>query len=89
MLKGVRFPGMSRDIVSFGFVKQLAIDGDAVRVRLAITTQNRTAAEQVKGDVERAVSSLPGVGKVAVEIEVAAPPTREESAARASRPIRT
>ena len=32
-LKGVRFPGMSRDIVSFGFVKQVTIDGGTVRVR--------------------------------------------------------
>jgi ATP-binding protein involved in chromosome partitioning len=85
-LKGVRFPGMSRDIVSFGFVKQMAVEGDTVRVRLAITTQNRAAAEEVQRDVERAVAALPGVGRVAVEIEVAAPPTREESAARAITP---
>ena len=85
-LKGVRFPGMSRDIVSFGFVKQMAVEGDTVRVRLAITTQNRAAAEEVQRDVERAVAALPGVGRVAVEIEVAAPPTREESAARAIAP---
>ena len=85
-LKGVRFPGMSRDIVSFGFVKQLAIEGDGVRVRLVMTTQNRAAADEVQRDVERAVGALPGVARVAVEIEVAAPPTREESAARAIAP---
>ena len=85
-LKGVRFPGMSRDIVSFGFVKQLAIEGDGVRVRLIMTTQNRAAADEVQRDVERAVGALPGVARVAVEIEVAAPPTREESAARAIAP---
>lgn len=85
-LKGVRFPGMSRDIVSFGFVKQVALEGGAARVRLAITTQNRAAAEQVQADVERAVADLPGVSGVTVEIEVAAPLSREESAARAIAP---
>ena len=86
VLKGVRFPGMSRDIVSFGFVKQIQVDDGDVRLRLAITTQNRAAAEEVQRDVERAVGTLAGVAKVSVEIEVAAPPTREESAARAIAP---
>src|SRR6186713_2861693 len=85
-LKQVRFPGMSRDIVSFGFVKQVRIDGGAVRVKLAITTQNRAAAEEVQKDVQRAVAALPGALSVAVEVEVAQPPTREESAAKAIAP---
>ena len=67
VLKGVRFPGMSRDIVSFGFVKQVGVEGGAVRIRLAITTQNRAAADQVQADVERAVSAIPGVQAVTVE----------------------
>ncbi len=86
VLKGVRFPGMSRDIVSFGFVKQVTVEAGSVRVRLAITTQNRAAAEQVQSDVERAVAGLPGAGRVEVEVEVAAPLSREEAAARAIAP---
>ena len=86
VLKGVRFPGMSRDIVSFGFVKQVGVEGGAVRIRLAITTQNRAAADQVQADAERAVSAIPGVQAVTVEVEVVAPLSREESAARAIAP---
>ena len=82
-LKMVRFPGMSRDIVSFGFVKGVELADGRARIRLAMTTQNREAAEQVRADVERTLAALPGVASAAVEIEVTAPVSREESAARA------
>jgi ATP-binding protein involved in chromosome partitioning len=83
VLKGVRFPGMSRDIVSFGFVRGVALSGGRVRVALEITTREPAAAERVKGDVERAVGSLAGVEAVDVELRVPAPLSREESAAQA------
>ena len=47
LLKEVRFPGMSRDIVSFGFVDRVKVDGDRVVVDLAIATHNRASADQV------------------------------------------
>ena len=45
VLKTVRFPGLSRDIVSFGFVKDLAIGGGNVSLRLEIMTESPRAAE--------------------------------------------
>ena len=40
LLKTVNYPGFSRDIVSFGMVDEVSIDGDTINVRLKITTQN-------------------------------------------------
>jgi ATP-binding protein involved in chromosome partitioning len=83
-LRGVRFPGMTRDIVSFGFVKGVEVVDGVARIRLSISTQKPEAATQVKADVERAVGAVPGVSSVAVTLDVVAPPmSREESAARA------
>ncbi|MCM2270184.1 MAG: Mrp/NBP35 family ATP-binding protein [Thermoanaerobaculia bacterium] len=82
-LKGVRFPGMSRDIVSFGFVRGVALAAGRVKVALEIATREPAAAEKVRGDVERLVAALPGVTAVDVELRVPAPPTREEAAAQA------
>ena len=45
-LANVRFPGMSRDIVSFGFVRGVQVEGNEVIVDLEMTTQNREAAER-------------------------------------------
>ena len=44
-LKAVRFPGMSRDIVSFGFVHDVKISGGGeVEVSLQMATHNPEAA---------------------------------------------
>jgi ATP-binding protein involved in chromosome partitioning len=83
-LKSVKFPGMSRDIVSFGFVKSVEAAGGRARIRLAITTQKPEAADAVRRDVERAAGAVAGVEGVEVTLDVAQPPvSREESAARA------
>ena len=82
-LKTVKFPGMSRDIVSFGFVQQVSVNAGAVAVDLQMATHNPAAGEKVRGEVERAVRALPGVERVQVNMNVVKPPAREESAQRA------
>ncbi|HEX7180995.1 MAG TPA: Mrp/NBP35 family ATP-binding protein [Thermoanaerobaculia bacterium] len=82
-LKEVRFPGMSRDIVSFGFVQQVKACAGSVVVDLQMSTQNPAAGEKVREEVERAVSALPEVQEVKVNLNVTRPATREESAQKA------
>jgi ATP-binding protein involved in chromosome partitioning len=79
-LQGIRFPGMSRDIVSFGFVDRVAVEGDRVHVGLVITTFHREPAEQVRREAEEALGKLPGVGGVTVDLEVKAPPSPAQQA---------
>lgn len=82
-LKKVKFPGMSRDIVSFGFVHQVqAMDG-TVAVDLQMATHNPAAGEKVREEVERVLRTLPGVEAVRVNIQVVKPPGREEAAQKA------
>jgi ATP-binding protein involved in chromosome partitioning len=82
-LRAVRFPGMSRDIVSFGFVDKVVTTGGAVRVELAIVTGNAEAARQVRDEVERVVGGLAGVDQAEVELRLSVPPQRGESAQQA------
>jgi ATP-binding protein involved in chromosome partitioning len=82
-LQQVRFPGMSRDIVSFGFVDRVAVEGGRVRVVLAMATQNTEAAGQVKEAAEAALQALPGVDEAQVELRLSIPPARGESAQQA------
>jgi ATP-binding protein involved in chromosome partitioning len=82
-LKGVRFPGMSRDVVSFGFVQSVKACAGAVAIDLQITTANEAAAGDVRRQVEQAVGALPGVSEVRVNLHVTKPPAREEAAQRA------
>ena len=82
-LKTVSFPGMSRDIVSFGFVRDVKVDRGRATVRLRMQTQNQAAASEVKSRVESAVAGVAGVAGVEVLAEVTRPPSAEETAARA------
>jgi ATP-binding protein involved in chromosome partitioning len=67
-LKAVKYPGYSRDVVSFGLVKNIAINADAVAVTLQLTSANIEAAKQIKADCEQALKNLSGVRVVHVDV---------------------
>jgi ATP-binding protein involved in chromosome partitioning len=72
-LKQVKYPGFTRDIVSFGIVKQVALHGDDVAVVLQLTTGDPKIGAQIRAEAEQALRQLPGVGRAAVEISAQAP----------------
>jgi ATP-binding protein involved in chromosome partitioning len=67
-LKAVKYPGFSRDIVSFGLVKQIAVNSGAISVTLNLTSSNAEAATQLKTESEQALKRLPGVASVYVQV---------------------
>ncbi len=70
-LKQVKYPGFSRDIVSFGIVRTAGFLDGTVKVSLALTSNDPKAPLQLKADVEKALRGLPGVKDILVEIAVA------------------
>ena len=74
-LKGVKYPGFSRDIVSFGLVKGIQIDGDAVTVQMALATNEPAIPQAIKTESEAILQALAGVGRAKVLIDIHAPPT--------------
>ncbi len=73
-LKAVKYPGYSRDIISFGLVKHVAVNGGAVNVRLELTSPNADAARIVKTECENVIRAQPGVTHVFVEMKQPAGP---------------
>jgi len=67
-LKAVRYPGYSRDVVSFGLVKQVAIKDGAVSVIMNLTSANPGAARQIKEESERVLRNVSGVTTAFVEV---------------------
>jgi len=51
-LKSINYPGFSRDIVSFGMVDKLEIDGKSIRISLKITSQNEEKKQAVAASVK-------------------------------------
>ncbi len=75
-LRTVTFPGMSRDVVSFGFVERVQVDGaGAVSVDLQVPTQNPGAGEQIRDQVREVLEAIEGAGDVRVSLQVKAPRT--------------
>lgn len=74
-LAAVKYPGFSRDIVSFGIVKSIAIDAAAARVtlQLSLTTNNAAIPQTIKEQCERALTAIPGVDEAVVQIDIEAP----------------
>ena len=71
-LKKVKFPGLSRDIVSFGFVRDLQIDGGTVSFTVHFQTENPAIGDQIARDAYAAVKAIEGVSDVRVKLDVGA-----------------
>ena len=69
VLQTIKFPGFSRDIVSFGIVKSIAITGDN-DVTVAINVASREAAvpAQIEREATAALRQCAGIGQVTVRI---------------------
>src|SRR6266478_1646225 len=73
-LREVKYPGFSRDIVSFGLVKSVNIDNGEVKVQLALATNDPNVPATIKSDAERVLRGIAGVQSAKILIDIHAPP---------------
>jgi ATP-binding protein involved in chromosome partitioning len=70
-LKQVKYPGFSRDIVSFGLVRSAGVLDGVAKVSLALTTSDPKIPLYLKTEVEKCLRAIPGVKETLVEVSVA------------------
>ena len=70
-LKGIKYPGFSRDIVSFGIVKNVDVEGDSVKINLQMSSASEESQIAICGKVKEALRESFSV--VDVELGDAAP----------------
>jgi len=80
LLQGVHFPGMSRDIVSFGFVDRVAADENRIEIDLAISSHNQQVAQQVRDEVERLVKEADLAPETEVNLKFETPASAAQQA---------
>ncbi len=69
-LKQVKYPGFSRDIVSFGLVRSAAwIDG-TIKVALELTTSDPKIPLTLKAEVEKCLRVIPGARDIIIDVAV-------------------
>ncbi|ACB77859.1 Mrp/NBP35 family ATP-binding protein [Opitutus terrae] len=71
-LKQVKYPGFSRDIVSFGLVRSAALVDGTAKVSLAITTSDPKVPLHLKKEVDHCLRALPGVKDTIIDVAVTA-----------------
>jgi len=70
ILKQVKYPGFSRDIVSFGLLKSAAVVDGVARVAIQITTADATVPLRLKTEIERVLKGQPGIRDIVVDMAV-------------------
>lgn len=72
-LKSVKFPGFSRDIISFGLVREVELtDGNAL-IGIEITTGDASVPESIAADIKSTIGALDGINEVKVRMEISQP----------------
>ena len=73
LLKKVAYPGFSRDIVSFGLVKDVKIEDGIITVNISVQTSDPKVPEQIFKNCHAILDPLPEVKHAHIEIDVQAP----------------
>jgi len=73
LLKQVPYPGFSRDIVSFGLVKNVEIQNGLVTVNISVQTNDPKVPEQIFNNCHAILDPLPEVKHAKIELDVQAP----------------
>ncbi len=72
-LEEVKYPGFTRNIVSFGMVKKIGIEDSTVDLVLGLTTSDKTVTERIRLDVEAALRKVSGIKTVNLTIHLQNP----------------
>lgn len=67
-LRVVQDPDLHKDIVTLGFIQDLAVCGDVVKFKLVLTTPACPVKDELKSQAENAVLELPGITTVNIEM---------------------
>jgi ATP-binding protein involved in chromosome partitioning len=69
-LKQVKYPGFSRDIVSFGLIKSATFTEGTVHVELQITTSDPKIPLQIRSEVDQCLRAHPLIKRTIIDVSV-------------------
>lgn len=73
-LGNVRYPGFSRDILSFGLVRDIQVDGNNVVVEISLATRDPNIPRLIHEQAMDVLGKLPGIGGVKLNFDIKEPP---------------
>ena len=78
ILKQVPYPGFSRDIVSFGLIKDIQVEDGVVTVNISVQTNDPTVPEQIFKNCHALLDPVPEIKHTKIEIDVQAAPAQAD-----------
>lgn len=78
LLKTVSYPGFSRDIVSFGFVKDVSIKNSNVIINLEVTTKDYSIKEKLENDIRKVMYSITDISDLKINVNIHQPLERQK-----------
>ena len=84
ILKRVNYPGFSRDIVSFGMVKDISIQDAQIKISLQINSDNENTLNQLQTDIQKKLNEY---GKMNVHINIQKPENQPVQSSSQQSPI--
>ncbi|MFN0125653.1 MAG: P-loop NTPase [Verrucomicrobiales bacterium] len=76
-LRTVKYPGFSRDIVSFGLIKAVEVASGSVRVKISLQTRDPDVPRTIHAHATAALEAMPGVTRVELDFDLKDPPTTQ------------
>lgn len=73
-LKGVKYPGFSRDIVSFGLVKTISVEGTTADITIQLQTADAKIPEQIYLACQEVLTMADASMTYKVSVDIQAPP---------------
>ncbi len=68
VLKGVKYPGFNRDIISFGLVKDIVVEGSKVTLSIVLPKPDQKLQSAIEEEVRKAIFGIPGVEDLSMKI---------------------
>lgn len=68
ILKKVKYPGFTRDIVSFGVVKEIEVEGSRVKIYMVLPKPDQKLESEIRNSVIKTLLDSPGVSEVDIHV---------------------
>ena len=77
-LKEVKYPGFEKDIVTFGFVKDVEVQDQNVFVQVEIVSSAKEVGDELKASIEKALKTL-GAARADIVVKQPKPPVEKSN----------
>lgn len=85
-LKQVKYPGFSRDIVSFGLIKEVQFENSKLNLKLQLTTANPEHKNQLETDIRKSLAVMDSIDSIQIDFIGSPTPQKQTENMQAAKP---